>query len=629
MAEQHFLKHNDSGSWVEDSALMLAMSKEVPWYLDDGTGRVHVVGARGANGLVLAIGREIFEESGRSLVRGTLDYLQGLKMLGVKGIERVLPIGTSLTVVGEGVKDDIGTIRIQRPHKGPFYVSPKSIDQLIANLGIWSRIYKYASMGWGLLNMLFDTSWKEHADLICSEAGSTMLLCYPSEKHVMRSCSFRVLAAAAQRLEQDHDGSDEKADNGPESAKKERLMADLCVICLEHKYNTVFVPVVKVSVVRATKFRSVWTYVLLYDMLITLDQLFTLSASFQPYGCLVTLAPIALIPSMEKKESTNSNQKGVCEKLFDALSVTPTFRPLRRISHPSKDPVVATPALSPVSLPPPPGEHYAKSFGVQDKIPGPGKPEQVKGLQDVDIVGKRKVAEVVPATDQTLLLPSHPSTAKVRVKPIKPSVSIHDSPKATGSRKIDLAQDLVFDHVVERIKNKVDRNTSKKVDVEPGKEAGGKVVLLGDGKLEQKIASKVEPPEVTPTTEEDGKKGALANINDKATEYIARAKRMIRTTTTVGGGGGRTQNFDVPKLVTDDGTGRVNVREAQGASGFSLTTASYVFEEAHKCLAVEDNTGKIQIQRPQVGPFYASGKSIDKLIEDREANARTMKQPTY
>nr|ACU18737.1 unknown [Glycine max] len=100
-AEQHFLKHNDAGSWIQDSALMLSMSKEVPWYLDDGTDRVHVVGARGASGFALPVGIEAFEESGRSLVRGTLDYLQGLKMLGVKRIERVLPVGTSLTVVGE------------------------------------------------------------------------------------------------------------------------------------------------------------------------------------------------------------------------------------------------------------------------------------------------------------------------------------------------------------------------------------------------------------------------------------------------------------------------------------------------------------------------------------------------
>jgi hypothetical protein len=40
---------------------------------------------------------------------------------------------------GQAVRDDLGTIRIQKPHKGPFYVSPKSIDELIANLGKWSR----------------------------------------------------------------------------------------------------------------------------------------------------------------------------------------------------------------------------------------------------------------------------------------------------------------------------------------------------------------------------------------------------------------------------------------------------------------------------------------------------------
>ena len=49
-------------------------------YKDDGTSRVFVIGARGASGLALTVGSEVFEESGRSLVRGTLDYLQGLKV---------------------------------------------------------------------------------------------------------------------------------------------------------------------------------------------------------------------------------------------------------------------------------------------------------------------------------------------------------------------------------------------------------------------------------------------------------------------------------------------------------------------------------------------------------------------
>ncbi|XP_058008676.1 E3 ubiquitin-protein ligase SP1 [Hevea brasiliensis] len=150
MAEQHFLKYNDAGSWIQDSALMLSVSKEVPWYLDDGTDQVYVVGVRGASAFVLTVGGEVFEESGRSLVCGTLDYLQGLKILGVKHIERVLPTGTSLTVVGEAVKDDIGTIQVQHPHKRPFYVSPRTIDELIMNLGKWA-------------SMLCSISWKEGA----------------------------------------------------------------------------------------------------------------------------------------------------------------------------------------------------------------------------------------------------------------------------------------------------------------------------------------------------------------------------------------------------------------------------------------------------------------------------------
>lgn len=226
-AEQHFLKHNDAGSWIQDSALMLSMSKEVPWYLDDGSSRVYVVGARNASGFVLPVGSEVFEESGRSLVRGTLDYLQGLKMLGVKRIERVLPTGTSLTVVGEAVKDDVGTVRIQQPHKGPFYVSPRAIDQLIANLGKWARWYKYASMGLTVFG----------AYLIAKHTFQFLM-----ERRRRWELQKRVLAAAAKRSGQDNQGLNEKADSESNGAKRDHLMPDICVICLEQEYNAVFVP---------------------------------------------------------------------------------------------------------------------------------------------------------------------------------------------------------------------------------------------------------------------------------------------------------------------------------------------------------------------------------------------------
>nr|XP_043635843.1 E3 ubiquitin-protein ligase SP1 isoform X2 [Erigeron canadensis] len=206
---------------------MLSMCKEVPWYLDDGTARVFVVGARGAAGLVLTVGSEVFEESGRSLVRGTLDYLQGLKMLGVKRVERVLPTGTPLTVVGEAIKDDIGTLRIQRPLKGPFYVSHKTIDQLIANLGKWARWYKYASIG-------------------CAVFGAYLLakhgIQYIMEKKRHWELKKRVLDAAAKRTPTGNEGSNDKTENGVNAARKDGQLPDICVICLEQEYNSVFVP---------------------------------------------------------------------------------------------------------------------------------------------------------------------------------------------------------------------------------------------------------------------------------------------------------------------------------------------------------------------------------------------------
>ncbi|KAL8548425.1 hypothetical protein ACS0TY_007656 [Phlomoides rotata] len=278
-AEQHFLKHNDAGSWIQDSALMLSMCKEVPWYLDDGSSRVHVFGARGATGLVLTVGSEVFEESGRSLVRGTLDYLQGLKMLGVKRIERVLPTGTPLTVVGEAVKDDIGSVRIQRPHKGPFYVSDKTIDQLIANLGKWSRLYKYASVGLTAFGVY----------LLAKNAVQFIL-----ERRRHWEMRKRVLAAAAKKAGQDGEGLNGKAENGSDNTNKDHLMPDLCVICLEQEYNSVFVPFtltalanlfyVQVWIVQqkiampifdeaSRKHDLVRSYVLLYGMLFTFDQL--------------------------------------------------------------------------------------------------------------------------------------------------------------------------------------------------------------------------------------------------------------------------------------------------------------------------------------------------------------------
>uniref|UniRef100_A0A0D6R3M0 RING-type E3 ubiquitin transferase n=1 Tax=Araucaria cunninghamii TaxID=56994 RepID=A0A0D6R3M0_ARACU len=226
--EQHFLKQTDDGSWIQDFALARPKSEEVPWYLEDGTGHAYVVGARGATGLELTIASEVFEESRRSLVRGTLDYLQGLKMLGVKRVERVLPIGTALTVVGEAVQDN-GTIQIRRPHRGPFYVSPESIDQLIENLGKLARWYNFASLGFTIVGVC----------LMATHAIRRFL-----QRRRGRALQRRVMEAAAQRMEQkENEGAQSQARSQDDHCvERENHMPALCVICLEQEYNAVFVP---------------------------------------------------------------------------------------------------------------------------------------------------------------------------------------------------------------------------------------------------------------------------------------------------------------------------------------------------------------------------------------------------
>ncbi|XP_072983287.1 E3 ubiquitin-protein ligase SP1-like isoform X2 [Typha latifolia] len=151
--ELHSSKRNDAGSWEQHITLKSPTNTEVPWYLDDETGRVYVEKAHGATGLVLTVAADVFESKRspdqiRSLDPINLNYyMQGPERSGVRRIKKILPIGTSLTVVGEAVKDDTGRVRVQRPHKGPFCVSEEDIDQLISHVGRWAWWYNFASLG--------------------------------------------------------------------------------------------------------------------------------------------------------------------------------------------------------------------------------------------------------------------------------------------------------------------------------------------------------------------------------------------------------------------------------------------------------------------------------------------------
>ncbi|WZZ18241.1 hypothetical protein YC2023_111330 [Brassica napus] len=252
---------------------------------EDGTGRVNVSGAETALGFAFTVGSEVFEKpEASSLLPGALAYLQGLKMLGVRRFEYVLPIGTWLTVVGEAVKDGSGNVRIQKPDQGPFYISPKPLDQLIPTLGTW--IFKYASMGASfcftvrgviitskpliiyILHVIEDILfmfgyilWRMRQGLPILKKHVTLLkrgLGAVSKYILVRSRDFierrrhrllrnRVFCAAANRTRQaTEEGLCESF--FPEYACEFALIIslspdvpDLCVICLDRKCDAVFV----------------------------------------------------------------------------------------------------------------------------------------------------------------------------------------------------------------------------------------------------------------------------------------------------------------------------------------------------------------------------------------------------
>ncbi|XP_066320018.1 E3 ubiquitin-protein ligase SP1-like [Miscanthus floridulus] len=141
--EHLFLKNkenDDPEQWIRCSEEIFSKKKEVPWYLDDGTGRLEIVRDRSTDGSLLCLASEDFEKQPRSC-----GCECSIKLLGLRRTEWILPIGDKLTVVGEAVKDESGKILIKRPtNGGPFHVTRNSIDKVVSNLGSdarWCKIW--------------------------------------------------------------------------------------------------------------------------------------------------------------------------------------------------------------------------------------------------------------------------------------------------------------------------------------------------------------------------------------------------------------------------------------------------------------------------------------------------------
>ncbi|KAJ4826849.1 hypothetical protein Tsubulata_047391, partial [Turnera subulata] len=113
--------NDDNKEWVRDSVCMHSSSREAPWYLNDGTGRVLVEGAPLASGFDLTEASKVYEDQSSS---GQRD----VKMLGVTRSEWILPIGKPLTVIGEIVTEQFA-FTVPFPGSSSSFMYP--IDLLI------------------------------------------------------------------------------------------------------------------------------------------------------------------------------------------------------------------------------------------------------------------------------------------------------------------------------------------------------------------------------------------------------------------------------------------------------------------------------------------------------------------
>ncbi|KAJ0449899.1 putative transcription factor C2H2 family [Helianthus annuus] len=217
-AYQNFFKQDDKGKWIKDRTEMLSTCEKVPWYLDDGSARVDIVGPYPSTGL-LQLSGEAFEGPGRSLVYPTCDCVKGPKILGVTRIERVLPIGARLTIVGKAVKEDDGTFTIYKPD----YVSHGniSVHGFTGDYRMCASFFKYASIGLAAIGFY----------LIASHAFEFILDKKPKRKPP------------------DNEGS-----NG--TRMDDEQMPVICAICLDQEYNSVFVPCGHMCVTCSSKFTS-------------------------------------------------------------------------------------------------------------------------------------------------------------------------------------------------------------------------------------------------------------------------------------------------------------------------------------------------------------------------------------
>lgn len=219
-AEHHFLKHNSSGEWVRDTALVSHSLRETPFYIEDGSdAKLWLIEAASASGMRLATVHDGFEPNARGALRSGLETLRGLRLLGTRTTERALPVGAALTAVGQAVHAADGTMQLRRPSGGrPWWVTTKTLDQLLDSLGATARVLRLLSLGF-------------------AGAGAVSIVA-----HFVRRVRAKRRAAELRRAAEEAVAERRRLREagGEPDAVDDVAARHLCVICLEREHDAVF-----------------------------------------------------------------------------------------------------------------------------------------------------------------------------------------------------------------------------------------------------------------------------------------------------------------------------------------------------------------------------------------------------
>ncbi|CAL8467759.1 g7297 [Coccomyxa elongata] len=157
--EQQFMRQVNSGEWVRDQHVVRQTWREAPWCLEDASHvRLPVIQSRLARRLHLELAGDVFTPAEKGVTQRALDQLMGWRVLGQRHKERILPVGATITAIGELAASSAdtaackGAMSLGHPHSilvlqapqggGPFILSYEKLPEIIASLNRVSRTCK-------------------------------------------------------------------------------------------------------------------------------------------------------------------------------------------------------------------------------------------------------------------------------------------------------------------------------------------------------------------------------------------------------------------------------------------------------------------------------------------------------